>query len=135
MRDHPLVMNERRALVAYSSNSQPPVSQEFLRFLRGAGAALDWATGAVRTAPVSSDTPDPTPEAIAAEVRHCDKLLGGVRGPVAAVRSDPHYLNGVEHALRWLLGLESEPPVPLDGATAGPKPSTSEPSAESAPAA
>jgi hypothetical protein len=113
MRDLPLVMNERRALTAYSKSNQPPASQEFLRFLRGAGAALDWATGTVQTAPVSPGTPDPTPDAVAAEVRHCDRLLGVV-GPINAVRSDPHYLNGVEHALRWFLGLESEPPVPLD---------------------
>ena len=114
MRDHSLVMNERRALVAYSKNNQPPASPEFLRFLRGAGAALDWATGVVKLAPVSTGTPPATPETIVAEVRHCDTLLAGVGGSLTAVRADPHYLNGVEHALRWLLGLEGEPPVPFE---------------------
>lgn len=137
MRDHPLVMNERRALVAYAKNNQPPASPEFLRFLRGAGAALDWATGAVKSAPVSTGTPTATQESIAAEVRHCDTLLAGVGGSLTAVRADPHYLNGVEHALRWLLELEGEPPVPFEaGANRAPTTVTSSrDSAGAAPAA
>jgi len=110
MRDHVIVKNERRALVAYSKNSVGP---EFGRFLRGAAAALDWVTGAVQTAPVGPGTGPADPDLIAAEIRRCDVLLAGVASALTPVRADPHYVNGVEHALRWLLELESEPPVPL----------------------
>lgn len=113
MRDHVLVKNERRALVAYSTNTQPFAGAEFGRFLRGAVAALDWATGAVATAPVGQGTGPVDDELIAAEIKLCDVALAGAATALIAVRTDPHYVNGVEHALRWLLELEAEPPVPL----------------------
>ncbi|GAA3393590.1 hypothetical protein [Cryptosporangium minutisporangium] len=114
MRDHVIVKNERRALAAYSTNTQPSVSPEFSRFLRGAGAALDWATGSVATPPVGLGAGPVDPEAITAEIRLCDVLLAGAVSALTPIRSDPHYVNGVEHALRWFLELEAEPPVPLD---------------------
>lgn len=131
MRDTVLVMNERRALVAYSTNTKAPISPEFLRFLRGAGAALDWASGVVPAAPVSTGQVVANPETIAAEVRQCDALLVGASAALFAARTDPHYLNGVEHALRWMLELEAEPPVPLDNTSSG----DATANAEAAPAA
>jgi hypothetical protein len=128
MRDHPIVISERRALEAYSNNIQSPASPEFLRFLRGAGAALDWATATTGSAPVSPGTLPADPESILAEVGRCDALLGR-DGTVTALRSDPHYLNGVEHALRWVLELEGEPPVPLEPLVALPAPGTAAPAA------
>ena len=113
MRDHVLVKNERRAVAAYSTNTKPAAGPEFGRFLRGAAAALDWATGAVATAPVGPGTRPVDPDSIAAEIKLCDFLLAGTASALTVVRTDPHYVNGVEHALRWLLELESEPPVPL----------------------
>ncbi|SHN26760.1 hypothetical protein [Cryptosporangium aurantiacum] len=114
MRDHVLVKNERRALAAYSTKTQSPVSPEFSRFLRGAGAALDWATGAVDAAPVGPDSGPADGDTIIAEIQRCDVVLAGTASPLMPIRTDPHYVNGVEHALRWLLELEAEPPVPLE---------------------
>ncbi|GAA0255559.1 hypothetical protein [Cryptosporangium japonicum] len=118
MRDHVIVKNERRALVAYSTNTQPIAGPEFGRFLRGAEAALDWATGATATAPVGPGTGPADAALIAAEIELCDVLLAGTASALTTVRNDPHYVNGVEHALRWLLELEAEPPVPLTEDTA-----------------
>ncbi|MFG1921504.1 hypothetical protein [Cryptosporangium sp. NPDC048952] len=105
--------NERRALVAYSKNTQPLAGPEFGHFLRGAAAALDWATGVVAIAPVGPGTGPADAALIVAEIQLCDVLLAGAVSPLTTVRTDPHYVNGVEHALRWLLELEAEPPVPL----------------------
>ncbi|MFI5954945.1 hypothetical protein [Cryptosporangium sp. NPDC051539] len=113
MRDHVIVKSERRALTAYSTNQRP---LEFTSFLRGAGAALDWAIGTVSAAPVGPGTGPADPDTIAAQIKMCDVLLAGPTLALKPGRTDPHYVNGVEHALRWLLELEAEPPVPFDGA-------------------
>ncbi|EXG80348.1 hypothetical protein [Cryptosporangium arvum] len=113
MRDHVIVKNERRALLAYSSSTQPADGPEFSHFLRGAAAALDWATNTVANAPVGPGSGPADAALIAAEIELCDVLLAGSVSALTPVRKDPHYVNGVEHALRWLLELEAEPPVPL----------------------
>lgn len=113
MQDDVILKNERRALLAYSRNRQPFAGPEFGRFLRGAVAALDWAAGATDTAPVGPRTGPVDPDLIAAEIELCDVLLAGAASALTVTRTDPHYVNGVEHALRWLLELEAEPPVPL----------------------
>jgi hypothetical protein len=117
MQDRSNVSSERQALAVYARQTASP---EFLSFIRGASAALDWAMGRVRTAPVSGTAlvgppAEPAAEDLTAEVRRCDALLASDQSTEpAARRNEPHYVNGVEHALRWLLGLDAEPPVPFD---------------------
>jgi hypothetical protein len=114
MRDRSSVTSERQALAAYSRRA---VSPEFLRFLRGATAALDWAAGSAAAAPVSGTAVAgrPTVDDLTAEILHCDVLLdGGQQYEHVVRRSDPHHVNGVEHALRWLQGIDAEPPVPFE---------------------
>jgi len=109
LRDRAVLVAEHRALVAAERVAKAP---EFRRFLAGARAGLDWVLGRAATAPATGSTEPPTVAQLEREERFCDEAI---YSPLPRPALDPDYANGVEHALSWARGAESEPPTPLDG--------------------
>ena len=106
VRDISDVGAQRSAVVGYESTAS---GTEFGHFLAGARAGLEWAMRAATTAPLSGIRATATEQWITHEVQLCEEVLGG---RVVPQHADIHFVNGVEHALSWVLELELEPPVP-----------------------
>jgi len=110
LRERAVLRTEHTAVVTAGRAATTP---EGRRFLAGAAAALDWVLGRTATTPATGARRTPTIEEMEREERYCDQIIYSAEPrPVL----DPDYANGIEHALSWARGAESEPPAPMDGA-------------------
>jgi hypothetical protein len=110
LRDRALLLAEHQAVTAAASTAG---TTEGRRFLTGANAALDWVLGTATTAPATGARKRATVDQMVREERYCDQMIYSDEARPAL---DPDYANGIEHALSWARGAETEPPTPLDGA-------------------
>lgn len=81
-----------------------------VEYCRGIVAAVEWATGTLRTAPLSGEpseeVPPPATQMSRERVLGTDIAQGHEQHPLG--RS---YAVGVEHTLLWLMAYEDDPPL------------------------
>ena len=110
LRDRAILVDEYRAAAAAGRAAGTP---EARRFLAGASAAIEWVLGQTSTTPATGVRELATVDRMEREERYCDQVIYSA-DPRPVLDAD--YANGIEHALSWARGAETEPPTPLDGA-------------------
>ena len=88
----------------------PEMRQGSIEYCRGILAAIEWATGTLRTAPLSGEPSEEIPPSAGQMSRErvlgTDIAQGHERHPLGR-----DYAVGVEHTLMWLMARTDDPPL------------------------
>jgi len=88
----------------------PQMPRSSVEYGEGILAAIEWATGTLRTAPISGEPSEEIPPSARQMSREAGRATDIAEGRERHPRGRS-YAVGVEHTLMWLMAREDDPPV------------------------